>query len=243
MPDGVFCPVVLPVHQVGGQEWNLEMSEDDWLTSSDTYALLEYLGSDASSRRLRLLAVACFRHGWKAWTNRRDRMAVVTAETMADGLIAERDIETIREQVAERLDQLSRWADLECMPHVPDRLLRPVFGWEDAVACIEQVLLKAESETKTLDGCREEVEVELAALLRDIVPNPFRPITINPRWRTEDTVGLARGIYEDRAYGRFPILRDALMDAGCDVGCILEHCRADGHVRGCWLVDLVLAKE
>ena len=40
-----------------------------------------------------------------------------------------------------------------------------------------------------------------------------------------------------------PILADALQDAGCDNDDILNHCRDDGpHVRGCWVVDLVLGK-
>jgi hypothetical protein len=34
------------------------------------------------------------------------------------------------------------------------------------------------------------------------------------------------------------------MDAGCADEQILEHCRSNGpHVRGCWVVDLVLGKE
>ena len=41
-----------------------------------------------------------------------------------------------------------------------------------------------------------------------------------------------------------PILADALQDAGCDNDDILTHCRGEGpHVRGCWVVDLVLGKE
>ena len=40
-----------------------------------------------------------------------------------------------------------------------------------------------------------------------------------------------------------PILADALQDAGCDNADVLDHCRSDGpHVRGCWVVDLVLGK-
>jgi len=41
-----------------------------------------------------------------------------------------------------------------------------------------------------------------------------------------------------------PTLSDALMDAGCDDEEIIKHCRDPGpHVRGCWVVDLVLGKE
>ncbi|MBP3957883.1 hypothetical protein J8F10_21730 [Gemmata sp. G18] len=41
-----------------------------------------------------------------------------------------------------------------------------------------------------------------------------------------------------------PILADALQDAGCDRTDVLDHCRGpEPHVRGCWVVDLVLGKE
>jgi len=60
-------------------------------------------------------------------------------------------------------------------------------------------------------------------------------------WRTSDVLGLARGIYRDRAFDRMPILSDALMDAGCADKEILAHCRAKTpHVRGCWVLDLIL---
>ncbi len=40
-----------------------------------------------------------------------------------------------------------------------------------------------------------------------------------------------------------PILADALMDAGCDNDEIIKYCRSEGqHVRGCWVVDLLLGK-
>src|SRR5262249_18032232 len=83
-----------------------------------------------------------------------------------------------------------------------------------------------------------------AGLLRDISGNPFRPVTINPAWRTSNVTALAQAIYTDRAFDRMPILADALEDAGCDNASILNHCRQPGeHVRGCWVVDLVLMKE
>ena len=82
-----------------------------------------------------------------------------------------------------------------------------------------------------------------APLLRCVFPNPLRPPTMNPGWRTADVVGLALGVDADGACDRLPLLADALMDAGCDDEHLLAHARADGHVRGCWLVDLVLGRE
>jgi hypothetical protein len=55
---------------------------------------------------------------------------------------------------------------------------------------------------------------------------------------------ITQGIYNDRAFDRLPILADALEDAGCDNADILNHCRQPGeHVRGCWVVDLILGKK
>jgi hypothetical protein len=82
-----------------------------------------------------------------------------------------------------------------------------------------------------------------AGLLRCVFANPLRRPTMKPDWRSADVVGLALGIDADGAYDRLPLLADALMDAGCDDEHLLPHARADGHVRGCWLVDLVLGRE
>jgi hypothetical protein len=84
----------------------------------------------------------------------------------------------------------------------------------------------------------------MADVVRDILGNPFRTVAIDPTWQSADVLGLARAIYEDRAFDRMPLLADALMDAGCDNEAMLAHCRSEGpHVRGCWVVDLVLGKE
>ena len=54
---------------------------------------------------------------------------------------------------------------------------------------------------------------------------------------------LARGIYDERAFDRLPILADALQDAGCEDEQVLAHSRGPGpHARGCWVVDLVIGK-
>ncbi|MBL8795582.1 MAG: hypothetical protein JNM56_16875 [Planctomycetia bacterium] len=74
--------------------------------------------------------------------------------------------------------------------------------------------------------------------------NPFRPVTVDSAWRTPTVVSLATAIYAERAFGRLPILGDALEDAGCTNVDLLNHCRQPGdHVRGCWAVDAVLGRE
>jgi hypothetical protein len=57
-------------------------------------------------------------------------------------------------------------------------------------------------------------------------------------------VALAKQMYESSDFSAMPILADALQDAGCDIEAVLSHCRGlEPHVRGCWVVDLVLGKE
>jgi hypothetical protein len=72
---------------------------------------------------------------------------------------------------------------------------------------------------------------------------PNRP-PADPAWLTADVVALARGIRSEAAFERLPILADALTEAGCEDADILTHCRSGGpHVRGCWVVGLMLGKE
>jgi hypothetical protein len=82
------------------------------------------------------------------------------------------------------------------------------------------------------------------SLIRCILSNPFRPMSLDPSWLTFTVVAIAEGIYQERAYDRMPILADALQDAGCENEDILAHCRQpDEHVRGCWVVDLLTGRS
>jgi hypothetical protein len=89
---------------------------------------------------------------------------------------------------------------------------------------------------------------EQRGLIRDVFGNPFRPSPpLRPAvlaWNDATVRRIAEGIYEDRAFGRLPILADALLDAGCEDEELPVHCRSEGpHVRGCWAVDLILGKS
>jgi hypothetical protein len=100
------------------------------------------------------------------------------------------------------------------------------------------------------DRLRLAAEKLLARTLREVVGNPFKEPRFEPSWRTEAAVGLARGIFADRAWDRLPVLADALLDADCDEEQLLRHLRGTEkgvkeppqHVRGCWAVELVLGR-
>jgi hypothetical protein len=83
----------------------------------------------------------------------------------------------------------------------------------------------------------------LCGVVRDLFGNPFRPVTFDPSWRSPTATAVALHMYDDRAFDAMPVLADALQDAGCEAHDVLEHCRRTGeHVRGCWVVDMVLGK-
>jgi hypothetical protein len=55
---------------------------------------------------------------------------------------------------------------------------------------------------------------------------------------------LAEDVYEEKAFERMGVLGDALEDAGCTDEVVLSHCRQGAeHVRGCWVLDLILGRN
>lgn len=88
---------------------------------------------------------------------------------------------------------------------------------------------------------------EQATLLRDVFGNPFRPVAFDAAgrlWKGGAIVDLARELYESRDFTRAPLLADLLEEAGCADTQIGDHLRGPGpHVRGCWVIDLVLGLD
>jgi hypothetical protein len=72
----------------------------------------------------------------------------------------------------------------------------------------------------------------------------FRATAVPPSWRTPTASALAQDPYDRKTFDRLPILADALEDAGCIDADLLGYLLGPGlHVRGCWALDLLFAKE
>jgi hypothetical protein len=78
--------------------------------------------------------------------------------------------------------------------------------------------------------------------------------SLDPSWLTWNdgmVRRLAEAAYEGRELpggtldvARLAVLADALEEAGCGNAELLGHLRGPGpHVRGCWVVDLILSKD
>jgi hypothetical protein len=106
---------------------------------------------------------------------------------------------------------------------------------EEVRAVLEQPIFAA---------IREGTALEWGALVRDIYgPNPFRTPAFDPKWRTPAVMGVSQHIDDERDFAGMPVLGNALEEAGCNDAKVLAHCRGPGpHVRGCWAIDLILAK-
>jgi hypothetical protein len=79
---------------------------------------------------------------------------------------------------------------------------------------------------------------------RKLRPKPTRAARIDLSWLTPAVKALTQTIDDARRFQDMPILADALEDAGCTNAAILNHCRQLGeHVRGCWVLDLLLGKS
>jgi hypothetical protein len=63
-------------------------------------------------------------------------------------------------------------------------------------------------------------------------------------WNDGTVVKLAQRISQEGRFRDLPVLADALEEAGCSAGEVLEHCRQAGrHYGGCWVLKLLLARQ
>ena len=165
------------------------------------------------------------------------------AERFADGQVTPSRLETVREMAAV-LCEGSGDIIADHGPMAVHSICLNAADWFTAAKSSAAVAAEAASDRGVdWDDAHSKEHEAQVALIRDIFGNPFRPISLAPAWFTSDVMALARGIYDKRAFDQVPILADALHGAGCDNDDVLNHCRGDGlHVRGCWVVDLVLGK-
>jgi hypothetical protein len=219
------------------------MREADWLASSDPEPMLAFLRAIASDRKLRLFQVACADYVWHLLADERSRIAVAVAERFADGLATQTELANAFSAACEA------WKDIVWSPG--DR--RAERGARVAKAAAREAM---DAATVSLHARARYADRWLrkgtsgytrSCLLREIFGNPIRPAELNRDWIVWNdgcVVKIAQGIYDERAFDRMPILHDALLDAGCDDEAILAHCRSEApHVRGCWVVDLLLGKS
>ena len=227
------------------------MTEQEWLTCTEPHKMLEFLRDKVSERKLRLFAVACCRRVWRWMTDERSRQAVEISEMYADGRLGRKKLNAARREafaaskspnpcpVSTHDQQTAAHAAVVALDACASSKTEEPWMIANATAgCASSLVFHAQGDATGWS--------EIAAqshLLRHLTGDLFRSVTLDPAWRTATLTQLAEAIYQERAFDRLPVIADALEDAGCTDATILNHCRQAGeHVRGCWVVDLLLRK-
>jgi hypothetical protein len=234
------------------------MTEQEWLESGDLDALLEWLDERCESvgypgRKARLFNCGCCRQIWEHFADERCRQAVEVAERFADGAADERALKIAHSKQKSALAKA--WPGSDIMPS---------YEYDEGTAsqwaaCAAQgasfynppasvdarmAVNQAESVAGYTARALSVTKDALCPLFRDVFGNAFRSATLDASWRTTRIVALTQAMYDEGQFDRMGILADALEEAGCTDAEVLAHCRGPGpHVRGCWVVDLLLGKE
>jgi hypothetical protein len=203
------------------------MTEAEWMACGDLGPMLEYMQGKTSDRKLRLILCGWSRLNWK-WLPEKGRSAVEVAELFADELASDADRKT---------------ADAELWWAIQGRQ-NTFRHWLARLTLEGSIDLWAAAHASA--SRNPKVRKGQIAVLNEVFSNPFRPVTIETPWLAGNDGAarkIAQTIYDARRFADLPILADALEDAGCTDAAILAHCRGGGeHVRGCWVVDLLLGK-
>jgi hypothetical protein len=210
------------------------MTEAEWLACTDPRSMLDFVLAWANPpglRKRRLFAVAMHRRRYAMHppflpprTDTRALTLLDTAERFLEGLASP----------AEYLEAYSASGE-EGEP----------FTFLDGRTTPRPAYMSPEARQ---DEATERYEV---ATVREVFGNPFHLVALSRTWQTPTAVALAQAAYDNRTLpagtldsARLAVLADALEEAGCSAPDLLNHLRGPGpHVRGCWVVDLLLGKE
>jgi hypothetical protein len=247
------------------------MTETDWLACEGPFPLIDFLeghfyalegdvDEDPAkwwvSRKLRLWAVACCRRIERLLTDPRSRAGLTALERYVDGELPRKQLRSAIDAAAKvtwdyehrgtSAEYHAATAAYNAMDDIQDDFRDSCDSAEEAAAAVAATVPDDGSKECTA-RYQQLHDAEVAAqaeLVREVFGNPFRPVALEPAWLTSDVRALAHAIYAERAFDRMPILADALQDAGCENEDVLAHCRSATapHVRGCWVVDLLLSK-
>lgn len=211
-----------------------------WLKRKDWRKMLVFLSGRWENRKAQLYLCAGLRSLWGLLYDERSTFAVEVAEGMADGATPSDDVENAK-----------FWAEEPTLPEVAGH---PLLCNAASIAYLTLFLQNGELSERIRHCIHAVREWPTAWLVREIIGNPFCPVSISPSmlaWNDRTIIRLAQAAYDDRILpegtldnAQLLILADALEEAGCTDEQILTHLRGGGeHYRGCWVIDLLLGKQ
>lgn len=234
-----------------------------WLTGTSAEPNRNIPWRGCTNRKLRLFVCACCHQVWDGLSDS-EKKAVETAEAHADGHFV--SLKLVRDQCGGGLGTMAFFAC--CRPgsegHHATIISQAQIPPKDMQGVLIRDIFGNPFRPSNLAVRWNELH-EHAAGAAPRVPSWLT-------WNDRTIPRLAQAIYDECAFDRMPILADALEEAGCSNADILYHCRnicrhctdnsgfcwrkvadcqyCDGtgietapHVRGCWVIDLLLGKE
>jgi hypothetical protein len=219
------------------------MAQTERLTPAELREAWDQLAVRASPRKRRLFACAACRWLWERLGSQ-GREAVEFAERVADGAASPRQLAALRG---------SPW--LRALPAGSGESYALSLLCEDEGGMADSWSQSIGYRTEKLSAEMLTVVRKRLALLAELVGEPGHPSPALPpavlAWNDHVVRRLAQSAYHEWRLpegtldpGRLGILADALLDAGCTDDALLAHLRSPGpHVRGCWVIDLLLGKE
>jgi len=238
------------------------MTESEWLNENHPSEMVHFMRDKASKRKLRMLSAAMMRKIWHLLTQEDSRTAVEIAEQFADGLVSKAVLAQSKRKAKEVATAITNYSAEDPAAWAASWIVSS--RRSGVIRAIETTVMVADMEAR--EGARQRFDdafgyeanqavgkevantkSRFSPLVRCVLGNPFRPTKLDEfllAWSNSTIPNLAQTIYEERRFEDMPILADALTDAGCDNEDILNHCRGENvHVRGCWVLDLMLGKE
>jgi hypothetical protein len=245
------------------------MTEAEWLACTDPTPMLEFLRGKASDRKLRLLAVACHRRIWRLLNDQADsRKTLEFAERFADGLATKNELHgrswgmpgsafsVVLYKAWEAAENSLQFGagtvkeDVLRMDPEKHKIWENAFqaAWENnslgEAMRIADTAMPGEWVAKGRLAWTKE-QAGQCQMIREVFGSMgFRTVRLDPSWLTAEAKNMAKAVYDECRFSDLSILADALAEAGCTNTDILNHClQPDLHVRGCWVVDLVLGQQ
>jgi hypothetical protein len=232
------------------------MTPEEWERCDDPDRMLEFLGRKASDRKLRLFLCASCRRTWHVLTDERSRKAIEASERFADRLITQRQLMAARgaaQQAAFKvLNTDRRDAALERAVQAAHEVAQSAQTIPSRAQLMSwlpgQIVNRVISCAEARGIPRSNERRQLAALLRDVIGNPFGPTSVLVpavlAYQGGAAHRVAESIYAARRFEDLPVLADVLEEAGLTAAELLGHLRGLGpHVLGCWALDTVLGRS
>ncbi len=193
-----------------------------------------------SDRKLRLFSCACCRRLWDLLPTDECHSFIIAVEDFSDGKIAEPALkQAMRSAIAASSQLVDKPGRLAVK-----QLARSFYKF-DPLQCAMFVPMEVDQGFRLASGTERPHDVWECDVAQDIIGPPSEAaIAFDVLWQTPEVLALAQAMYDARRFDRMEELAFALEEAGCSDKAILEHCQSViKHVRGCWVIDLILGHE